>query len=266
MTCHLKHDWLEETPKNRREAIGLDFTMKDSQFYTDSEGNTAKEKYGYVPQKQNNHKKLRRLQRKLMRRQKVQELNSPRKINSSNREKARIKLAKFEEKIANKRMNWIELESLRLVKNYNKVVVEDLNLAGMKKRTRNAKNIQDASWSTFVSKLEQKGKIYGCQVDKADRFFPSSQLCSSCGFKNIEVKDLKIRNWTCPSCGTQHNRDVNAAINLKNYIPTQHRESTTMERSRYVEKLAQQALLSATDLDEVVTVKGDLIGITPKSL
>lgn len=266
LTCHLKHDWLEETPKNRKESIGLDFTMKDSQFYTDSEGNTAKEEYGYIPQKQNNHKKLRRLQRSLMRRQKVQDSNSPRKVNSSNREKARIKLAKFEEKIANKRMNWIELESLRLVKSYDKVVVEDLNLAEMKKRVRNAKNIQDASWSTFVNKLEQKGKVYDCQVIKADRFFPSSQLCSNCDFKNIEVRDLKIRSWTCPNCGANHNRDVNAAINLRNYIPTQHRESTTMERSRYVRKLAQQALLSATGLVEVVTVQGDLTDTTPKSL
>ena len=82
--------------------------------------------------------------------------NSPRKLSSKNREKARIKLAQLEEHIAFCRKDWIEKETLRLVQNYNKVVVEDLNLKGISKFLRNAKNMNDTSWATFVARLEAK--------------------------------------------------------------------------------------------------------------
>jgi putative transposase len=83
----------------------------------------------------------------------------------------------------------------------------------------------DTSWGTFVSKLELKGKSYSCQIIKADRYFPSSQLCSNCGFQYKSLQ-LSERKWACPECGKTHIRDHNAAINLKNYIPAQHREFT----------------------------------------
>lgn len=230
--------------KNRKEAIGLDFSP--SEMYVSSENQTGKD-FGYIAQKQAHSKKLKRLQRRLTRKQMLKDENSPRKVSSKNREKARIKLARLEEHIANSRKDWIEKETLRLVRSYDKVVVEDLNLIGISKFLRNAKNMNDTSYGIFVSRLEAKGKDYNCKVVKADRYFPSSQLCSNCGF---QYKDLKLneREWTCKNCGSHHIRDVNAAINLKNYVPWEARKLTPVESSR-VANLAMLAL-QATELDE----------------
>ena len=148
---------------------------------------------------------------RLKRKQFLKDPNSPRKLPSKNREKARIKLARLEEHIANSRRDWIEKETLRLVTSYDKVVVEDLNLKGISKFLRNAKNMNDTSWATFVSRLQAKGEYYNCKVIKADRYFPSSQLCSKCGWQYKGLK-LSERKWTCPECGAHHIRDVNAAI------------------------------------------------------
>ena len=230
--------------ENRKEAIGLDFSP--SEMYVSSENQTGKD-FGYVAQKQAHSKQLRKLQRRLVRKQFLKDPNSPKKLPSKNREKARIKLARLEEHIANCRRDWIEKESLRLVKSYDKVVVEDLNLKGISKFLRNAKNMNDTSWRTFVSRLQAKGKDYNCNVIKADRYFPSSQLCSKCGFQYKGLK-LSEREWTCPNCGTHHIRDVNAAINLKNYVPMEGRKLTPVESSK-VANLAMLAL-QATELDE----------------
>lgn len=220
----------EVTPKvyeteNRKEAIGLDFSP--SEMYVSSENQTGKD-FGCIAQKQAHSKKLKRLQRRLARKKMLKDPNSPRKIRSKNREKARIKLARLEEHIANSRKDWIEKETLRLVKSYDKVVVEDLNLKGISKFLRNAKNMNDTSWGTFVARLEAKGKDYGCNVVKADRYFPSSQLCSSCGFQYKNLT-LDMREWTCSSCGKHHIRDVNAAVNLMNYVPLEEREFKPVE-------------------------------------
>ena len=233
--------------ENRKEAIGLDFSP--SEMYVSSENQTGKD-FRYVAQKQKHHKKLRRLQRTFARRQMVAVENCPRKLPSKNREKARIKLARLEEHIADSRKDWIEKETLRLVTSYDKVVVEDLNLKGISKFLRNAKNMNDTSWGMFVSRLQAKGKDYACNVIKADRYFPSSQLCSKCGF---QYKDLKLseREWTCPKCGTNHIRDVNASVNLKNYVPLERRELTPVD-SESISNLAELALLAGT-LDEAGT-------------
>src|SRR5574344_466081 len=239
----------EITPKtykneNRKEAIGLDFSP--SEMYVSSENQTGKD-FGYVAQKQAHSKQLRKLQRRFARKQMLQDPNSPRKISSKNKEKARIKLARLEEHMANCRKDWTEKETLRLVQNYDKVVVEDLNLKGISAFLRNAKNMNDTSWGMFVSRLQTKGKDYDCKVIKADRYFPSSKLCSCCGWK-YENLTLDIRKWTCPKCGTSHIRDVNAAINLKNYVPLEERKLTPVESSK-VANLAMLAL-QATELDE----------------
>ena len=230
--------------ENRKEAIGLDFSP--SEMYVSSENQTGKD-FGYIAQKQVHSKKLRRLQHQFAKKQMVAVENCPIKVSSKNREKARIKLARLEEHIANSRKDWIEKETLRLTKSYDKVVVEDLNLKGISKFLRNAKNMNDTSWATFVSRLQVKGKDYNCKVVKTDKYFPSSQLCSKCGF---QYKDLKLseRNWTCPECGAHHIRDVNAAINLKNYVPLEEREFTPVESFR-VANLAMFAL-QTTKLDE----------------
>ena len=215
--------------QNRKYSIGLDFSPE--LCYVDSDGNNAKDDFGYIAQKQAHIKQLRKYQRKLVRKTK----------GSNNYRKTRIKLAKIEEHIANSRRDWIEKETLRLVINYNKVVVEDLNLIGISKFLSNAKNMTDTSWSTFVTKLENKGKDYNCNIIKADRFFPSSQLCSNCGYQYHELK-LSERKWNCPSCGQVHIRDVNAAINLKNYIPKELWESMPVEG---IDVLASLALANA---------------------
>lgn len=220
--------------ENRKESLGLDFSP--SEMYINSDGKSGRD-FGYVAQKQAHHKQLKKFSRQLAKKQK----------GSNNRNKARIKLARLEEHIANSRKDWIEKESLRLVRTYDKVVVEDLNLKGISNFLRNAKNMNDTSWGTFVSRLQAKGQDYNCNVIKADRYFPSSKLCSCCGWK-YEGLQLSERKWTCPKCGTNHIRDVNAAINLKNYIPMESRESTPVESSK-VAKLAELAL-QATKLEE----------------
>lgn len=237
--------------ENRKEAIGLDFSP--SEMYISSESQTGKD-FGYIAQKQAHSKKLRKLQRRFARKQMLKQENFPRKISSKNREKARVKLARLEERIANSRKDWIEKETLRLVRSYNKIVVEDLNLKGISKFLRNAKNMNDTSWGTFVSRLEFKGKDYNCQVIKADRYFPSSQLCSKCGFQYKNLK-LSEREWTCPNCSKHHIRDVNAAINLKNYIPLEERDFKPVENSK-VASLAIIAL-QATEFNEAGNSAGD---------
>lgn len=237
--------------ENRKDAIGLDFSP--AEMYVSSENQTGKD-FGYIAQKQAHSKKLRKLQRRLARKQFLKGPNSPKKLPSKNREKARIKLARLEEHIANCRKDWIEKESLRLVRSYDKVVVEDLNLKGISSFLRNAKNMNDTSWATFVSRLEAKEKDYDCKIIKADRYFPSSQLCSNCGFQ-FKGLTLSMQEWTCKCCGTHHIRDVNAAINLKNYVPLEEREFKPVESS----KVANTAVLAlqATKLEEAGSTTGD---------
>lgn len=226
--------------KDRKESIGLDFSP--SEMYIDSNGQSGKD-FGYIAQKQKNAKKLKKLQRAFARKQMIKQENSPKKVSSKNREKARVKLVRLEEHIAFCRKDWIEKESLRLVRSYNKVIVEDLNLIGISKFLRNAKNMNDTSWATFVARLQAKGRDYDCEIIKADRYFPSSQLCSNCGFQYKGLK-LSEREWTCSCCGAHHIRDVNAAINLKNYVPLERREFTPVDSD--ISKLAELALQAET--------------------
>ena len=186
---------------NENQMIGLDFDCDD--MYVDSNGNSAK-LYGFIKQKQKNLKKLSHLQRQLERCKK----------GSNNREKRRYKLAKLNQHIANARLDWIEKETLRLVKQYKLIGIEDLNIKGMMKSSRNAKNYEDISWYTFISKLLWKAELYGCHTIKVNRFYPSSQTCSNCGYKNKDVSERHLENWTCPNCKTIHNRDLNAAKNI----------------------------------------------------
>lgn len=102
-------------------------------------------------------------------------------------------------------------------KNPKRLVLEDLDIKDMLKDTTKAKAISEASWYTLRVYLTYKAEENGIDVVIADKYFPSSQLCNYCEYKNKQVKDLNIRTWTCPKCGVNHNRDLNAAVNLKNY-------------------------------------------------
>ena len=183
------------------QAIGLDFSPSKS--YIDSNNQPA---LNYVPFQQQAKNRLAHLQRNFSRTKK----------GSKNREKARRRLARFEEHIANKRRDWMEKETLRLVRSYEVIGVETLNIKGMMRFSHNAKNYNDVSWSKFVSMLEWKSMFHNCSVVRSDKWFASSQICSACGFKNEAVKNLSVRKWICPFCGVEHSRDHNAAINLRN--------------------------------------------------
>ena len=209
-------------------SIGLDFSP--SKCYIDSNNQEAP---NYVPLKQKLKRKLARLQNIHARRGLKRDLNNKVShdkngqlviVGSKNREKSRIKLAKFEEYISNKRKDYIEKETLRLVKSYEVIGLETLNIKGLMKKTdkngtkikyKNAKSYVDVSWSKFEYTLNWKSRFNNCFVVNADKWFPSSQLCSFCGFRFNGTKDLRVRAWKCPKCGIKHDRDQNAALNLR---------------------------------------------------
>lgn len=135
---------------------------------------------------------------------------------SSNYQKAKFKLARFHEKVANIRKDFLHKLSTKLVKAYDIICIENLNIKGLMKNHRLAKSFQDVSLYEFIRQLEYKARWYGKTLSKIDTFYPSSQLCSNCGYKNSDVKNLSIREWVCPKCGTIHDRDINSAINILN--------------------------------------------------
>lgn len=201
LCCEVKYSESRYRHENQMSTIGLDWSPKT--MFVDDDGKTGCD-YNYVAFKQKSSKKLHMLQKKMMKKQK----------GSENRDKARVKVARLEEHIANQRKDFQEKLALELVKQYQIIGLEDLDLKGIAKFLRNAKNINDTGWNSFVSKLERKATRFNSVVIKANRWFASSKTCSNCGHVKHDLK-LNDRNWTCPECGTNHVRDVNAAINLK---------------------------------------------------
>ena len=181
------------------EVIGIDLGIKD--LIIDSNGNKYKNpKYQTKAEKKIKH--LNRLYSKKMK-------------GSKNQEKLRLKLATAHEKLCNKRKDYLHKLTTKLIKENDVICIENLNVKGMTKNHHLAKAIQDASFGTLVNMLKYKAAWHNRQIIEIGRYYPSSKICHFCGHK-MDYMGLEVRKWTCPVCNEYHDRDINAAINIKN--------------------------------------------------
>ena len=178
--------------------IGVDLGIKEFAITSDGE---------FI----HNPKHLKKSEKKLV---KAHQNLSRKQKGSNNRRKAKIKVAKIHEKIANQRKDFLHKVSTQLINENQVIVIEDLKVSNMIKNHKLAKSIADVSWSEFRAMLEYKANLYGRTIIIAPSNYASSQLCSSCGNKSSQTKDLSCRTYICPVCGMIMDRDINASKNL----------------------------------------------------
>jgi putative transposase len=189
-----------DPPQNRPGKVGIDLGIKDFAVTSDGE---------VIPNPRfllKSEKKIKRASRVLSRRVK----------GSSGWYKAKHKLALAHEKVANQRADFLHKTSRMFVNQYGYIAIENLNVSGMIKNHSLAKHISDVGWSTFGRQLDYKGLWHGSEIVRIGRFEASSKTCSTCGYV-LEKLDLSVREWDCPQCNTHHNRDGNAAINIREF-------------------------------------------------
>lgn len=221
-----------KVPLDENQAIGLDVGIKT--FLVTSEAEEI-ENPKFL---KNNLQRLKVLQRRMSKKAK----------GGKNREKARIKVAKHHEKIANMRKDFLHKTSTILVKQNDTICIEDLNVTGMLKNHNLAQAIQDVSWSEFFRMLDYKAEWYGKNIVKIGRFWPSSKLCE-CGTLNKDL-ELSDRIWVCKGCGVENLRDVLAARNIKKFAfldnPTQYFSEVYTRQDMPEESVESSALVEAT--------------------
>ena len=171
-------------------------------FYVDSNGNTVDTPHPYL----RSQDRLAKEQRKL----------SHMKKGSSNYRKQRKKIAALYAKTKHQRNDFLHKLSRKLVDTYDIIGIEDLNMHGMSQSLNFGKSVSDKGWGMFTVMLCYKAEALGKKVIRIDRWFPSSQTCNNCGYISAQTKDLSVREWICPHCGTHHNRDKNEAVNIRN--------------------------------------------------
>ena len=183
--------------EHTNKQVGIDLGVKD--FVITSDGKVFENKHFLKKEE----KKMKRLQRQLSRKVK----------GSNNREKQRVKIAKLYERMTNKKEAYIHFVVNELLSHYDSIFMEDLNVQGMLRNHNLAKAIQEVGFYKFNEILTNKALVNNKQVVSVDRFYPSSKTCSVCGYKKEDLK-LSDRYWVCPQCGTKHDRDINAAVNI----------------------------------------------------
>ena len=192
LSCEIEEGTITRTGK----SVGYDFGLK--RFLTASDGKDIESPLFFAQ----NSKLIKCKSRNLSHKQE----------NSNNRRKARIELARTHKKATNQRKDFHFKTALMICREYALVCLENLNIKAMQRLW--GRKINDLGFSSFVRILKHEASKTGTQIVFIDRYYASSQICNVCGYKNSAVKDLKIREWDCPNCGTHHGRDLNAAINI----------------------------------------------------
>lgn len=200
---------------NNLNVVGLDMSLSDFVVSSHEEDNTIVK---YVRNYRKNEKHLSKLQHKLSRKEK----------GSKNRMKSKRQVAVLHEKIANQRKDFINKTALYFASKYDVIVLEDINLQNMSRTLHLGKSVTDLGFGEFRTLLEQKCNEYDTTIFYVDKWYPSSKMCSSCGTINKSLK-LSDREWVCTECGTCHNRDFNAALNLEHYFTDQYNTVWTTE-------------------------------------